>query len=363
MSDNGNQEHAGFVPAAIAHQGELAAASVATQARAMVEARYVMALQRPRDMMVVRQKLLKECERPRFAETARYSKPIGGGSVEGPSIRFAEAAVRSMGNIDVQTPTIFEDDAKRIVRVLVTDLESNSTYQTDVVVEKTVERKSAPDRSVLGRRVNSYGKEVFIVRATDDELLNKTNALISKAIRNAALRLLPGDLVDEAMEKCGRSLQERDKAEPGEATKRIVDAFDSIGVPVAELMGFVGHALTACSPAELQALRAVYTAIRDGETTWADALAARQVERTQDRDAVKVSDKDRAAIATAADKRAQALGDESIPGRAILGDLGLLDGEGSIREIAKADLPKVMKSIAGWEPGKSAKAESQGQLA
>src|SRR5258708_6569465 len=79
-------------------QLETASTVLAAQAKAQIEARYVMAERHPRDLDVVRQRMLKECRRPVFAGVARYRKPIGKG-VEGPSIRFAEAAIRLMGNI------------------------------------------------------------------------------------------------------------------------------------------------------------------------------------------------------------------------------------------------------------------------
>lgn len=69
---------------------ETAASAAAAQSKALVEARYTVAINRPRDIDAVRQALLKECSRPSFAAVARYNKPIGKGVV-GPSIRFAEA--------------------------------------------------------------------------------------------------------------------------------------------------------------------------------------------------------------------------------------------------------------------------------
>ena len=69
---------------------DTAATAVAAQAKALVEARYIMALRRPRDMDVVREKMLKECMRPSFAAVARYVKPIGQDRAKwrpGPSIR------------------------------------------------------------------------------------------------------------------------------------------------------------------------------------------------------------------------------------------------------------------------------------
>ena len=74
------QPSAGVVVA----QGETASSSVAARAKAEVEARAIVALQRPRSVNQFRIGLLESCRRSRFAETARYSKPVGGGKVEGP---------------------------------------------------------------------------------------------------------------------------------------------------------------------------------------------------------------------------------------------------------------------------------------
>ena len=120
---------------------ETASTAVAVQARAAVEARYKMALMRPRSWDEVRVRLLAACKRPGFAETARYAKPVGGKSIEGPSIRFAEEALRAMGNAYVETMVVFDDDERRIVRVTVTDLEANLSYPHDITLRKTVERR------------------------------------------------------------------------------------------------------------------------------------------------------------------------------------------------------------------------------
>src|SRR5688500_14086726 len=71
----------------VSSSAELATARAEAEARALVESRYVMALRRPRDWDQVRVNLMKEVERPGFAEVAWYRKPIGNG-VEGLSVRF-----------------------------------------------------------------------------------------------------------------------------------------------------------------------------------------------------------------------------------------------------------------------------------
>jgi len=249
---------------------ETASTAVAAQAKAMVEARYVMALQRPRNWDQVRQDLMKECRRPSFAhnKSAYYRKPIGQG-VEGLGIRFVEVALRCMKNVLVETTMIFEDDTKEVHRVAVTDLESNLTYPLDVRVSKTVERsKPMDDGSFISMRMNSYKKPVYTVPATDDDLLNKRAALISKAIRTLGLRIIPGDMQDEAEEIIKHVRLDEAARDPDAERKKIADAFGGIGVKADDLVEYLGHALDACSPAELVDLRGIYGAIKDGETTW-----------------------------------------------------------------------------------------------
>lgn len=252
--------------------GETASSAVAAQAKALVEARYVIALRQPRDNDQVRERLLKECRRPSFAAVARYKKPIGKG-VEGPSIRFAEAAIRCMGNITVETSTVYDDREKRIVRVAVTDLEANVPYSQDVMIEKTVERKKVKDTDVVIRvRKNSYNENVHLIEATEDDILNKQNALISKAVRTLGLRLVPGDLIDEAMDLVIETQKRHDAEDPDAAKRKLFDSFATIGVTSAQLKEHLGNDAETLTPKELTDLRALYSAIRDGETSWREVM-------------------------------------------------------------------------------------------
>lgn len=267
-----------FSSRAVAMRAETAAVAVAAAAKAEIEARYVMALKRPRDLDAVRVALLKDCARPGFAERARYRKPIGKG-VEGPSIRFVEAALGRMGNVLVTSPTIYDDESKRIVRVGVTDLETNTSYSKDVTIDKTVERSKLSDgQRPLGQRTNSQGKVTYLVAATDDDLLNKEGALISKAIRTSGLRILPSDLVEESMSHVLAALEKGARSDPDAAQKAVADAFASIGVQPGALKDYLGHDLATCSPKEIADLRAIFATIRDGETTWHEVASAKKQE-------------------------------------------------------------------------------------
>lgn len=245
------------------------ALAMATQQKAIVEARYMMAMARPRDLDVVRQKLLKDAKRSSFARVAMYHKPVGKTGIEGPSIRFVEAALRAMTNILTETMTIAEDDTRRVVRVSVTDLETNTYYSQDVTITKTVERSSCPQgEKPLRIRTNSYGKPVYVLRATDDDILNKQNALISKAVRTIGLRLIPGDIMDEAEFWVKDTLKKEAFQNPDQVKNNIIDSFAKIGVQVDGLKEYLGHDLSTASPAELNTLRLIYKTIDDGETTW-----------------------------------------------------------------------------------------------
>lgn len=264
----------------LARAAETSTAAVAATARAEVEARFAVAIRRPRDMDDVRVRVLRECGRTSFAECARYKKPVGKKDgveqfVEGPSIRFVEAALRTMGNVSVEPMALYDDIDKRIVAITVTDLETNTTHKKVIVIQKTVERRFADGRDVLGQRMNSWGKPVFIVRATEDEVAIKEAAQISKAIRVCGLRIIPGDLVEEAQEKIVETLKNSAEQDPDRERKRLSDAFASLNVMPSGLKEYLGHDLAQSTPAELVGLRQVYQAIKDGETTWKDALGDR----------------------------------------------------------------------------------------
>lgn len=258
---------------------DTASTAVAAQAKALVEARYIMAIRRPRDMDVVRERMLKECARPSFAAVARYVKPIGKDRAKwpsGPSIRFAEAAVRNMGNVTVETMTVYDDREKRIVRVMVTDLEANVPYSQDITIAKTVERRNKKDGdTVISTRTNSYGDTVYILEATDDDIINKQQALISKAIRTQGLRLIPGDIVDECMDQVMVTQANGDAADPDAAKRKLFDAFGALGVRAEQLKEYLGHDAASLAPKEMADLRALYAAIRDGEATWREVMDTR----------------------------------------------------------------------------------------
>ncbi|HUS27557.1 MAG TPA: hypothetical protein VMZ53_03590 [Kofleriaceae bacterium] len=265
----------------------LSVASAATDAlvakeRANVEARWIMAMRRPRNMDDVRQLMLKECRRPGFADAAVYEIPRGGTKITGLSIRFAEVAVRCMGNLQPEVVTIHDDDDTRIVKCSITDYESNITWSRDISIRKTVERKQlARGQRPLGERTNSYGDRVFIVPGTDDDVATKEAAIVSKTLRTLILRCIPGHLQDECLALCNKIYADKAAKDPDAERVKVLDAFAGIGVLPSEIEELIGHTTERMSPAEVDRLRKLFSAINEGHASIAEAIDAARADRAK----------------------------------------------------------------------------------
>ncbi len=253
-----------------------AAAMVA--ARAEVEARFLMAERHPRNWPTVRTRVLESCDRPRFAAGAMYAVPVGGGNLaEGPSIRLAEELHRCAGNLDVRRVLVHDDRERQIWRVTVTDLETNSSESADCDVAKFVERRELKEgeRAASSRR-NSTGQMVYLVIADETSMRRKRNAEMSRAKRNAVIALVPVDVVEDACTRCREIVRAEISEDPKAAEKRVYDGFAKLGIEPEQLAKYLGKPIAQLRPEDLEELRGLHVAIRDGNTTWAKAQAAKR---------------------------------------------------------------------------------------
>ena len=281
-----------FGAQSLATTGETVATVLAARAKAEVEARYIVAMQRPRNWDNVRVDMLAACERPGFAGSATdrekdkgsawYKKPIGKG-VEGFSIRFAEEALRCMGNMNVRSTVIWEDEDKRLIEVEVVDLENNISIPTTVVVEKVVERSYLKNGEIaISSRVNSKNEAVYLRRATPDEVIPVQNSAVSKAMRNGILRLLPGDIQTECKNRITEIRYGKEAKDPKAFRRKVSDWFSSQGIKPSDLKQYLGHDLDNSSKAELAALHDLCDEIKSGKTTWNDVMSARAEENGEE---------------------------------------------------------------------------------
>ncbi len=261
---------------------EIMATAAAAQVKAMVEARFVMALNRQRVMEQVRLDLLKECQRPSFAledikgkgNSALYKKPVGGGrSVEGLGIRFAEVAVRCLGNVMADSFAIQESSETIEKYCFVLDLEKNNSWGDTVKISKTVERREPREGDeILKKRVNSQGQDVFVIVANEDALITKEAALVSKKMRTLILRMVPGDLQDECIYAIKETREKEIAEDPDAALRRVLDLLAQQNIGVTQVEAFLKHPVSQISPPEILNLQSLYGSLRDEETTWAEIM-------------------------------------------------------------------------------------------
>lgn len=257
---------------------EINASASSARERAKIEARYIMAMRRPRDWMVVRTSMLDECRRPDFANSKRtyYIKP-GVANAHGLGIGFVEMAIRAMTNIAVDKQCIYDSEDLETYLVTVTDLETNNSFEDEVKVFKTVERSRAlDDGSFISRRKNSSGNWTYLVPTTnEDDLANKRAALISKSLRVSGLKHLPDWVKDDCISEIYRVRRDETARDPDAAKKRMIDCFALIQVTPADLSLYLGHDLMSITPDEIVQMRGIYDAITSGDGTWASFVEAK----------------------------------------------------------------------------------------
>lgn len=263
------------------------AVAAAESAKARIQSAYMMAMHQPRNYDNARVKILAACKRPDFAEKVEYKKPVGGQTITGASIRFIELALREWGNILYENQVVYDDDNVRRIRVTVIDLQTNATFGKEIQLSKTVERKSSKGREVLGERTNSYGEIVYIVKATEDETQIREAALISKALRNEGARLIPQEIIEEALATAQATMKDKDKKDPSAARNKLIDAFASIGIMPIEIEKYLGHPLMQVTVDEVQELRGMFSAIKDGEAKWADYVHTDEPSKEEQNDDMK----------------------------------------------------------------------------
>jgi hypothetical protein len=296
-------------PTQLAAYNEQNVSMVQQYATARIQSAYTMALRNPRDNRIesIRQNVLRECQRPSFcapdeakygSSLAIYAVPRGkvqvngkwvDNLIQGPTIRFAEMLLREWGFLSIEVNPMGETDEYKLLQVICTDYQACNFTSEIVSVPKSVERKKQRgDDELISQRTNSYGDPVYLVRATDDEIQMKTNALVSKARRNLILQAVPGWLIEEAITKVRATARQKDAADPDAAKRKLFDAFATVGVSAQQLIEFVGHS-NALSPAELEDLRGYFSGIKEGYTTWAAIIAAKEEHKDDDGTAAEIA--------------------------------------------------------------------------
>lgn len=257
----------------ISNGNDIQSTALAATAQAEIQAGYLMALKMPRNEDQALVKIKKRCKNLTFAEHALYKKPVSGRSIEGLSIRFTEDLLALWHNIKIIQNIVFEDDEKVIANVNVVDLETNTSYSTNINVKKTVERKFLKKGQVaISERLNTNNQKVYLVQATDDDLNNKLNAQVSKAIRNNGLRCIPGYVKEECLVALRATLKKGIDSDPDAYKRTLLESMGILGIMPEDIEILTKTKIDKLSKKQIEELRNIYTAIKSGEANWNDFL-------------------------------------------------------------------------------------------
>lgn len=223
---------------------------IATSRQAQeVQAAMVVAKRYPRNESEAYSRIMQSCKRKGLAECAMYAYPKGGTTVTGPSIRLAEALAQNWGNLDFGIIELEKRDGESTVMAFCWDLETNTRQTKIFQVGHEIEKKGGQ------RKVLTDPRDIY-------ELVANQGA---RRLRACILGVIPGDIVDAAVEQCEKTLQGDNKVPLIDRVRKMALVFqEEHQVSVAMLEKRLGHKLEATTEQELVTLRKIYTAIRDG---------------------------------------------------------------------------------------------------
>jgi hypothetical protein len=149
-----------------------------------------LAKQFPRNVFQAEQRILDACKRPSLAQTAMYQYPKGGVKVTGPSIRLAEVIAQNWGNISFGIKELEQREGESVAMAYAWDLETN-TRQEKVFTVK-----------------HSYMAKGTLKKLTDPrDIYEKVANDGARRLRACILGIIPGDIVEKAIEQCEETLR------------------------------------------------------------------------------------------------------------------------------------------------------------
>ena len=216
---------------------------------AEVQAAMMIARSNPRDVVGSMDRILNACTRPTLAEKALYTYARGGTDITGPSIRLAEAVAQQWGNISFGIRELEQTPAASTVQAYAWDVETNTrrevTFQVPLVrhTKKGAYRLEDP-------------RDIYEMVANQG----------ARRLRACILAVIPGDVIEAAVEQCENTLHAKADVGP-DAQAKMVAAFKEFGVTKEMIEARIQRRLDAIQPAQMVALKKVFISLRDGVAT------------------------------------------------------------------------------------------------
>ena len=245
------------------HLSEGAVEIGSAYAVAEAQGKLILAKRFPRDEGMAFDRVMDACSRPQLASVAFWKYRRGGQSLEGPSIRLAEEIARCWGNMESGLRELSRKPGESEMEAFAWDYETNALSSQRFTV-KHVRDKSEGNVSLSSER------DIYEITAN----------MGMRRVRARILAILPGDLVEAAIERCKQTVAGGVKQPLGDRIKAMIMRFKDQGVTAEQLAQYLGHPLDETTPGEIADLTGVYTSIRDGQTTAAEWFARKDAVAT-----------------------------------------------------------------------------------
>jgi hypothetical protein len=215
-----------------------------------VQGAIFMAKKFPRDEYEAIEKIRRSCQRATLAEQAIYSYPRGGQNVSGPSVRLAESLAQNWGNIDYGIIELEQKDGKSEMMAYAWDLETNTRVTKIFGVEHKRDTRNG-----------SYA-------LTDSrDIYEATANFGARRMRACILGVIPGDVVDMAVNECKETQKKSYGELPSqEKINKIEKLFKKdFGVTKEQIEKYAGRNMGDFGADECTDLWGVYTALKNGQ--------------------------------------------------------------------------------------------------
>lgn len=205
----------------------------------------------PRNETLVYEKIIKECESNKaLAEQALYSYPKAGKAVTGPSIRLAEVLARHWGHLDMGIREINQDNGSTEMEAYAWDKQTN-----------------VRDSRRFHVKHERYTKKDGNVKLTDGRDIYELGANMGARRKRACIfSIIPGYLVDAAVEACRRKLSSSEVSTPERVREMVTKFGKNFSVGVDMLEKYLGHTVETVDKEEIIDLGLIYNSLKDGNT-------------------------------------------------------------------------------------------------
>lgn len=228
--------------------GGALAMSVASREMEEVKGQIFMAKQFPRNYFEAEKRIQDACRRSSLAATSMYAYNRGSAKVEGASIRLAEVLAQNWGNLSYGIQELEQREGESVAKAFCWDLETNVRQEKVFTVKHSIKARGTIKKLEDPR-------DIYEKVANDG----------ARRLRACILGVIPGDVVEMAIEQCRLTLAgQSDKPLKDRISGALTHFKEKYGVTQEMIEAHFGYSASSFSEFDLVKLTNIRNSIKDG---------------------------------------------------------------------------------------------------